>query len=150
MRTQSVCGFSGWALVAFCLSYRNVVRCVCSHHNKTLFSFLSLFRCSICLPAPQPGPQWPCSPDAGHPQAPHRTRLPPARPAPPPFGRLDQGWWCASALANEAARCSFGGGHPESRLNHCCYLPLTHDVCRANWGNDYKKCCICSDMFEVS
>uniref|UniRef100_A0AAQ4R9Y2 3'-phosphoadenosine 5'-phosphosulfate synthase 1 n=1 Tax=Gasterosteus aculeatus aculeatus TaxID=481459 RepID=A0AAQ4R9Y2_GASAC len=38
--------------------------------------------------APQPSPQRPRPPDAGHSQAPHRAGLPPARPAAPPLG----GW----------------------------------------------------------
>lgn len=109
----------------------------------------SLFRRCVRLPAPQPSPQRPCSPDAGHPQASHRARLPPPSLAAPPTGRLDQGRWRAVALANEAACRRAGGGRTESRHYHRSYLSFTHDVRRANWGDDYEECWICGYMLEV-
>lgn len=128
--------------MAFCLFCTDVFGR--SLTNPSHSPSVSLFRCCICLPAPQPSPQRPCPSDAGHPQASHRARLPPACSAASPTGRLDQGRWCAAALANEAARRCAGGGRPESRLYHRSYISFTHDVCRANWGKDYQECCICS------
>lgn len=97
--------------------------------------FIFLFRCRICIPASQPGPQRPRSPDAGHPQASDRAGLPPACPAASPAGRVDQGRRRAPPLANEAARRRAGRGRPQSSVDHHIHLPFTHDVCGANRGD---------------
>ncbi len=148
----SVARYLAGYIVAFCLFCTDVLRCVWSQFNKPFSPPLppfSLFRCCIRLPAPQPSPQRPRSSDAGHPQASHWARLPPACSAAPPVGRLDQGRRCAAALANEAARRCAGGGHPESRHHHRSYLSFANDVCRADWGNDDQESCMCSYVFGV-
>lgn len=101
---------------------------MCSLAGLQTFSSSPALRCGVCVPAPKPGAQRSRSPNAGHPQAPDRARLPPARPAAPPAGRLDQGRRRAAALADETARCRAGGGRPQPGLHRRRHLPLPHDV----------------------
>lgn len=126
-----------WPFVCFVQMCSNVFARSLTNHSHS-----APFRCCVCFPAPQPSPQRSCSSDAGHPQASDRARLPPAGSAASPAGRLDQGRWRATAVADEAACCRPGGGCSQSRFYHRRHLSLTHDVCRANWGDDYGECCI--------
>lgn len=102
---------------------------MCSVSASQTLSSSPALRCGVCVPAPKPGPQRSRSPDAGHPQASDRARLPPARPAAPPAGRLDQGRRRAAALADEAARRRAGGGRPQPGFHRRGHLSLPHDVC---------------------
>lgn len=101
--------------------------------------FLFLHRCCLCIPATQPSAQWARSLNAGYSQAASGTWLPAPRFTLAPPWRLDQGGWCSSYVAHEAARCGSGGGNPESRNNSGSYIPFPHDVCRTNWGKYIKS-----------
>lgn len=118
--------------------------CVARMRSFTIWqSFHLLFRCRICIPASQPGPQRSRPPDAGHPQASDRAGLPPACSAASPAGRVDQGRRRAPPLANEAARRRAGRARPQSSVDHHIHLPFTHDVCGANRGDPDGECLIC-------
>lgn len=97
-----------------------------------------LYRCSICIPAAQPSPQWPRSADAGHQVPSAGARLQEASPPTAPTRWLDQRWWCASWMADEATCCCLGGGCIGPSWHHCCHLPFTYDVCWTYRGE--KQC----------
>lgn len=86
-------------------------------------------RCSLCLPAAQPGAQWPCTPHAGYQEEATRAWLQETCPAVAPTGRLDQRGWCATGMAHEAACCCSWGWCAKSCQHHRSHLPLAHDVC---------------------
>lgn len=104
------------------------------------------FRRSFCFPAAQPRPQWPRTADAGHQTPSAGTWLQESGPPAAPAWGLDQRWWCASGLADEAACCCLRGRHPGPSQHHCCHLPLTYDVCWTHRGEGWYQFIVLSEV----